>query len=188
MKKSLFVILLTISTLLGATVAMATTVPSLETSPEKSAVSTPSSETKIGVVNANKVFLESSQVVAARADFKKKFEGREKEVNEAQKDLQKAFEAFNKNSPTMKPEEKKAEEQKIIDQQKKLQEMQINLQNDVNEAQEKVFKEFQKKFEEVVSKIAASKGLDLVLIKVAVAYNRPGLDITDEVLKVVNSK
>ena len=174
MKKSLLTILLAVSALLGVTVAMA--------APDAKP------EVKIGVVNVNKILLESSQMTTADADFKKKFEGREKEVSEAQKALQKAFETFNKNSPTMKAEEKKAEEQKIMDQQKKLQDMQMKLQTDANETREKVFKEFYKKLEEVVSKIAASKSLDLVLVKAAVAYNKPELDITDEVLKAVNSK
>jgi outer membrane protein len=145
--------------------------------------STAFAELKIGVINVNKIFLESPQVAAAKADFKKKFEGREKEITNAQKDFQKTIEAFSKNSPTMKADVQKVEQQKIMDQQKKLQEMQMKFQNDANNAQEDALKDFSKKMETVVSKVAKEKGLDLVVAKASLAYNKDELEITNDVLK-----
>lgn len=164
MKKTLLAVLTACCLLLGSTVF---------------------AELKIGVINVNKVFLESPQVAAAKASFKKKFEGREKELNNAQKDFQKAIETFSKNSPTMKADVQKTEQQKIIDQQKKLQEMQMKFQNDANAAQEEALKDFSKKMESAVATVAKNKGLDLVVAKASLAYNKEELEITNDVLKIL---
>jgi outer membrane protein len=142
-------------------------------------------ELKIGVINVNKIFLESPQIAAADKDFKKKFDGRSKEITDLQKDFQKSVEAFNKNSTTMKDDVRKAEQQKIIDQQKKLQEMQTKFQNDTNSTREDTLKGFQKTLESAVSKVAKDKGFDLVVFKASLAYNKDNLEITDDVLKVI---
>ncbi len=140
-------------------------------------------ELKIGVVNVNKIFLDSPQIATAKSDFKKKFESREKALSDAQKDFQKTIEAFSKNSPTMKEDAQKAEQKKIMDQQKKLQEMQAKFQNDANAAQEEALKDFSKKMEIAVAKVAKEKGFDLVVAKASLAYVKDGLEITDDIVK-----
>ena len=147
--------------------------------------STAFAELKMGVIDVNKIFRESPQVAAAKTDFKKKFEGREKALNDAQKDFQKAIETFSKNSPTMKDDARKAEQQKIIDQQKKLQDMQMKFQNDANSAQEEALKDFSKKMESAVTKVAKDKALDLVVAKASLAYSKDELEITTDVLKIM---
>ncbi len=83
----------------------------------------------------------------------------------------------------MTPKAKEEAQKKIIDRQKKLREMQAKLENDLNTAQSDAMKEIVKKIEGVVNKIAANKKIDLVIAKAATAYNKPELDITDEVIK-----
>lgn len=157
----------------------------LETQAEaKSEVSTTAKiGVKIGVIDLSKVLLESPQLAKAKTDFKKRFEGREKEVSEAQKKFHSDIETFSKNSPTMKPDVQKTEQQKIIDQQKKLQDMQTKLQDDMSIAQNDIMKDLMKKVETIVDKIATEKGLDLILAKAGLAYNKKELEITDEVVK-----
>ncbi len=142
-------------------------------------------ELKIGVINVNEIFLKSPQIATAKAKFKKDFDVKEKALNEAQKNFQKAIEDFSKNSPTMKEDAKKAEQQKIVDQQKKLQEMQAKFQNEANAAQEDALKDFSKKMETAVAKVAKDKSLDLVVAKASLAYSKAELEITSDVLKVM---
>jgi outer membrane protein len=138
---------------------------------------------KIGVINVNKVFTDSPQVAAANDDFKKKFEGRQKELEEANKNFQKAVETFSKNSPTMKADEQKKEQQKIIDQQKKMQEMQTKFQADANNAQKDAMEGFVKNLEDASGKVAKEKGLDLVVMKTSLAYYKSEFEVTDDVIK-----
>ncbi|HBS52315.1 MAG TPA: hypothetical protein DEA62_05000 [Coxiellaceae bacterium] len=145
-------------------------------------------EMKIGVINYEKVVVESPQLAAAKADFKKKFEPREKEINEAQKKFQDEIAAFSKDSPTMKEDAKKAAQQKIMEQQKKLQEMQAKFQKDATTAQNDTMNNILKKVEDVINKIAADQKFDLVIAKTSVPYSKKELDITDEVIKQVKNK
>jgi len=142
-------------------------------------------ETKIGVIDYEKVVVGSPQLVAAKADLKKKFDPREKEISEAQKKFQSDIEAFSKNGPTMKADDQKAAQQKIMDQQKKLQEMQTKFQNDATTAQNNTMRDILKKIEDIVNKIATGKNLDLVIAKNSVPYSKKELDITDEVIKQI---
>lgn len=140
-------------------------------------------EMKIAVVDLNKVMLESPQWEAAKTKLKNKFDAREKEILAAQKTFQNDVENFNKNSLTMKEAAKKTAQQKIIDQQKKLQDMQMKFQNDFNAAQTDALQNVMKKIDGIIKTIAADEKLDLILAKGAVPYNKPELEIADKVIK-----
>lgn len=140
-------------------------------------------ETKIGVIDLNKILLESPQLTTAKADLKKKFDGREKELLDAQKKFQGDIEGFNKNSTTMKEDAKKEAQDKIIGQQKKLQDLQTKFQNDLTTAQNDIMRDILKKVESIVNKTAEDKKLDLVITKISTAYNKKELEITDDVIK-----
>ena len=140
-------------------------------------------ETKIGIVDYNKVLLESPQRKKAESDFQNKFKKPQKALLNAQNKFQKDIETFSKNSPTMKADTKTKEEKKIIEQQKKLQEMQGKLQKDANAAQQKAFGDMVAKIKKTAGDIAAAKKIDLVVDKATLLYNKKELEITDEVIK-----
>jgi outer membrane protein len=142
-------------------------------------------EMKIAVLDLNKVMMDSPQLEAAKTKLKSKFDSREKEILAAQKAFQSDVEKFSKDSPTMKTEDQKAAQQKVIDQQKKLQDMQTKFQNDLNAAQGDAMKGIVKKVEGIVEKIAKKKKYDLILAKAGTAYSKPGLEITDDVIKLM---
>ena len=137
---------------------------------------------KIGVLDLNKVMMDSPQVEAAKAKLKSKFDAREKEMVASQKAFQADIEKFNKESPTMKADAQKAAQQKIIEQQKKLQDAQSKFQNDLNTAQNEELKGIVKKIEGIVNKMAADKKFDLIVAKAGTAYNKPELEITSDVI------
>lgn len=138
---------------------------------------------KIGVIDLNKILASSSKVSDAKAQLKKQFEPKAKEINDAQKKLKSDIDNYSKNSPTMKSDDSKALQQKIMDEQKKLQEMEGNFQNDVTTAQNKAMDDIMKHVEDVVNKVAAKEKYDFVLTKMSAAYSDPKFDITDEVIK-----
>lgn len=139
-------------------------------------------ETKIGVINFNKILLDSPQLAAAKADLKKRFEGREKEMTELQRKFQKEIEDFNKNGPTMKSEDQKKAQQKIIDQQKKLQQLQGKFQEDLGNAQNKAMKSIVEKVESIVNSIGSKEKYDLILTNASTAYSKKEFDITNKVI------
>ena len=142
-------------------------------------------DTKIGVLDISKVISNAPQLEAAKTQLKNKFDPREKEITNAQSKLRAEVDDFKKNSPTMKETDSKAAQQKILDEQKKLQDMQVSFQNDLNAAQSSAMQDILKNIESVVNKIATDKKFDLVVAKAGVAYSNPSLDITDDVVKAI---
>lgn len=145
--------------------------------------STAFADLKFGVLDLNKVMMDSPQLAAAKAKLKSDFDKREKDILSAQQVFQKAVEDFNKNGPTMKADAQKNAQQGIVKQQKDLQEKQAKFQNDLNAAQGVAMKDIVKKIEGIVNGIAADKKFDLILAKAGTAFNKPELEITDEVIK-----
>jgi outer membrane protein len=136
----------------------------------------------IGVLDLNKVMMDSPQLAAAKTKLKNDFDKREKDMIAAQKAFQADIEKFSKNSPTMKDADKKAAQDKIVAEQKKLQEDQTKFQNDLSAAQGAAMKDIVKKIEGIVNGIAADKKFDLVLAKAGTAFNKPELEITTDVI------
>lgn len=141
------------------------------------------SNMKIGVLDTSKIAMNTPQFKAAQDKFKNEIDALEKEKLNAQKSLQSDIEAFQKNSPTMKADAKQAAQQKIIDQQKKMQEKLGKRQDEISASQNKEMQALSKKVEGVVNAVAAEEKLDLVIIKAATAFSKPEIDITDKVIK-----
>jgi outer membrane protein len=145
--------------------------------------STAFADLKIGVLDLNKIMMDSPQLAAAKVKLKSDFDKREKDILSAQQIFQKAVEDFNKNGPTMKADAQKNAQQDIVKQQKDLQDKQSKFQNDLNASQGAAMKDIVKKIEGIVNGIAADKKFDLILAKAGTAFNKPELEITDDVIK-----
>jgi outer membrane protein len=143
---------------------------------------------KIGVLDLNKVMMDSPQLEVAKKTLKGKFDVREKEILAAQKTFQSDIEKFSKDSPTMDEKKKTAEQQRIVGQQKDLQEKQAKFQKDLNDAQNEAMKGIVKNIEGIVNDLATSKKFDLIIAKAGTAYNKPELEVTDEVIKQMKMK
>lgn len=142
-------------------------------------------EMKIGVLDLNKVLLDSPQVAKAKAKLKKQFEPKEQKMLAQQKALQEDIKKYEKDSITMKSADLKVAQQKIMDEQKKLQDAQEGFQRDMLKAQNEAMQTVLTKVEKMVQSIAEADKLELVVTKAAVAYNNPKFDITAKVSKAL---
>jgi outer membrane protein len=140
---------------------------------------------KVGVVDLKKVFTEAPQVASMRAKLQGQFDPKGKELQALKKDYDANVDKLNKNGSVMKDQEKKDLQAKINDQQNKLQTMQMDFQKSVITAENQSMQTVSKQIQDAVDSIAKQKGLNLVIIKGAVAYNDPSFDVTDDVLKIL---
>ncbi|OGT07824.1 MAG: hypothetical protein A2X78_02120 [Gammaproteobacteria bacterium GWE2_37_16] len=139
-------------------------------------------DTKIGVLDLNKVLSNDPQVTLLQDQLKKQFEPRNQEIVTAQKNLQNDIDKYNKDSGKIKGNDVKKNQDNIIAEQKKLRDMQASFQHDLTDAQNKSMQTILKRVETVVNKIAADQKYDLVVTKVSTVYNDPKLEITDKVV------
>lgn len=139
-------------------------------------------DVSVGVVDRNKVAMDSPQLAAARTELKAKFEPREKSLMAKQAAFKADVDAYGKNSPTMSKQAKEAAQKKLMDTQKAMQAEQEKFQKDLMEAQGGKTKVIEQQIATSVGDVANSKKLDLVLEKAAVVYSKNNVDITNEVI------
>lgn len=151
-------------------------------------VPTYAASSKVAVINIKKILQDSKAGISAKAKLEKKMEelkaglsGDEKALVAMQEELQKKSSAWS--------EEKKQE--KVIAFKKKQRDFNIK-QEDANmemqKLQEKYITPIMKKLETIVEEVAKAKGADVVLPREGVLYFNKNIDITNDAIKVLNSK
>jgi len=143
---------------------------------------------KVGVVDLKKVLADAPQVSAMRAKLQNQFDPRNKELVALQKEMQTNMDKYNKDSAVMKDQEKKDLQNKIIDQQKKLRDMQADFQKSLMTAEDQSMQEISKLVQDAIDSLTKEQSYDLILAKGAVTYSNPSFDITDKVIKTLKDK
>jgi outer membrane protein len=151
-------------------------------------------DTKLGIVDAQKIF-EGSKVGKKDKFFLEDYvktrqrllESEEADLKQLQSDLQKQQAVLTPGAMQQKSEEFR---QRVETYQRHVQEM----QGEVEAKKRELLGVFSKKIEQVVAEIAAKERILLVLEKGAgsvgtmVLFNTPSIDITDQVIKALDSK
>jgi len=141
-------------------------------------------DTKIGVLDLNKVMKNSPQVTATQAALKQQFEPRSKDIMAKQEALKKEiadFNARNGNKARLDASQQKVKND-IIGEEKSLRDSAVNFQKDLAAEQNKQMKVVLDKIQNVVNQVAHDKQLNLVVTKISTAYNDANLEITDDVI------
>lgn len=145
-------------------------------------------DTTVGVVNVAKILHDSkaatsirAQVQAKQKDFQAQLDNKGKELQAEQQALVKQKDAIDKEAFNKKVQEFR---QKEASAQKAVQEKSVQLDKSVNDA----LGEVQKVINDIVKDVASEKKMTLVVSAGVVLYGDNSLDITDEVLKRLDSK
>lgn len=139
-------------------------------------------ETKIGVVDVNKVLNELPQVAKMKDNIKKKFDPRGRDFVALQNDLRSKLDEYKKNNTKLDKKELKKEQQEIIAENKKLIKERADLQRDLVAAQKGALLPILQDLAGVVGKIAKKQQFDVVINKTGTVYSNPKLEITDQVI------
>lgn len=154
-----------------------------------SSVMVKSGAPKIAVINMQDLLQKLPQMKQIGDDLKKQFSDRGKKLTDTDAGFKKNVEAFNRDSAVMSASDKQAAEQKLMQQQKDLQDMQKSLMQDSQAAQNKAVDALLKQIKDVVATVAAKENVDVVLLDAAVAYSsNQVVNITDEVFQQMPKK
>lgn len=153
-----------------------------------------SEEPKIGVIEPQKILentKEGKKIKASLEDYVKTrqrlIESEEADLKKFQQDLAQPGTA---SSPAVQQAKEEGFRQKAVAYQRHVQE----LENDIQTKKREVLGEFTKKIEKVVMEIADKEGIGLVFDKgesgvgTLVIYNHPSINLTDRVIKTLDSK
>lgn len=140
-------------------------------------------ELKIGIIDMNQVLQKSPYMISLNNDLLKRFQPRQTELNNAQKDLQDETSNFNLNSGTMSTDERTKMQTKILTDQANVQILTANLQRDLAIAKDEALRKFMAKFNTVIGKLAQDGHYDFIEQSTNFAFVNTRYNITEQVLK-----
>lgn len=140
-------------------------------------------ETKIGVVNTERVLRDAAPAVRAQKKIEKEFEKRDQEMQRLAKQLQTLQEALEKNAVTMSESEKRNKEREFSELNREFQRKQREFREDLNQRRNEELASVLERANKAIKSIAEAEKFDVILQEAA--YVAPRVDITDKVIKAM---
>jgi outer membrane protein len=137
-----------------------------------------SAQTKVAVVNMQKAVFDTAEIKKADAEMQAKYKPKQDEVNKLNaqiEDLAKQLQAGAGKLTAEAEADLRAQGTRL---QRDLQYKQQDLQEQVNEDRQSILTGSSKKMGDVVTKLAESKGLELVVDTQNAYYFKPAMDLT----------
>ena len=142
-------------------------------------------ELKIGVVNVDRVLRDASPAKVAQQKLESEFKRRDNELNDSESRLRVASERFDKDAPTMGESERVRRQRDLVDQDRELQRKRREYQEDLNQRKNEELSALLDRVGRVVKQISEQDKYDLIMQEAM--YASPRVDITDKVIKALNS-
>jgi len=142
-------------------------------------------EIRIGFINTDRIFKESTTAKQAQAKLEQEFSKREKDLVDAEKSLKTAVEKFEREAPTLSESQRLSRQKQLGEQDRDFQRKRREFQEELNARKNEEFQQVLERANRVIKQVAEAEKYDLVLQEAV--YINPKHDITDKVLKVINA-
>jgi outer membrane protein len=142
-------------------------------------------EFRVGFVNTDRIFREANTAKVAQTKLEQEFSKREKELVEIGNSLKSNSEKLERDSPTLSDTQRSTRQRQLADQDREFQRKRREFQEDLNARKNEELQQVLEKANKVVKQVAESEKYDLILQEAV--YINPKHDITDKVIKVINS-
>lgn len=140
-------------------------------------------DTKIALVNPDRILRESAPAEAAHVLLQKEFASREKALAKAGKDLKAEVEAYQKKRAKLSQPERTVTERRLADAERRLQRQERELREDLNRRRNEELQSILMRTNDVIREIAEKEKYDLIVQEAV--YFSPRIDITDKVIKAL---
>ena len=149
------------------------------------ASSVSAADLRVGVVDLRKLIDQSSQSQKSQADLKKEFQPKENKLVNEQKELKKLEEKLEKDAAVMSDADKRKTEKELIDRGREFKRQMDEMRQDYGLRANQEMAKIQKVIQEAIQTVAKDQNFDLILVD-GVAFAKDGLNITDQVEKLLN--
>jgi outer membrane protein len=143
------------------------------------------SGTRVAVVNSEKVFNESNLAKAMQTRLQNEFTKRQNELRDSAQKIKTAAEKLDRDAAVMNEAERIRRQRELADQDRELQRKQREFTEDLNQRTFEERAKIAEKANQVLKSIAEQRKLDVIVQEAA--YVSPKADITDDVIKALNS-
>jgi len=148
-------------------------------------VSAQAQEFRIGFISTDRIFREANTAKAAQTKLEQEFSRREKEVMDLGNTLKTNSEKLERQAPTLSETQRVARQRQLSEQDREFQRKRREFQEDLNARKNEEFQLVLERANRVVRQVAEAEKYDLVLQEAV--YINPKHDITEKVIKVINS-
>jgi outer membrane protein len=142
-------------------------------------------EFRVGFVNTDRIFREANTAKAAQVKLEQEFARREKELNDMGTALKAASDRFEREAPALSEGQRGTRQKGLIDQDREFQRKRREFQEDLNARKNEELQSVLDRANRVVKQVAEQEKYDLILQEAV--YINPKHDITDKVIKALNS-
>lgn len=143
-------------------------------------------EVKIGFVSTERIFREAAPAKAATAKIEQEFSKRQKELQEMAARLKDMSQRFDKDAPVLADSDRARRQRELTDLEKDFQRKQREFREDLNQRRNEELAMVLDRTNKVIKQIAETEKYDMVFQEAV--YVSPRIDITDKVLKALNTK
>ncbi|OIM98332.1 hypothetical protein A9235_05350 [Polynucleobacter sp. MWH-Tro8-2-5-gr] len=142
--------------------------------------------TRVAVVNSEKVFNESNLAKAMQTRLQNEFTKRQNELRDSAQKIKSAAEKLDRDAAVMNEAERSRRQRELADQDRELQRKQREFTEDLNQRTFEERAKIAEKANLVLRQIAEQRKLDVIVQEAA--FVSPKADITDDVIKALNSQ
>lgn len=143
---------------------------------------------KIGLVNIQKIMMESRAGKEAKASFEREIESKRSVLSAKEKSTRAIEEDLKATGAKLKADARKAKEEKLAEEIKELRRMNQDMQDELKKKDTELTSKILKEIMEITRKVSEERGYSMVMqIGPQIVYAAKANDITDEVLKRYDS-
>lgn len=142
-------------------------------------------DSKTGYINTQRITTESGPAKLAQAKLEQEFSKRQKELADMQVSLKSFGEKFDRDAPTLTESQRATRQKEFAEMTRDFQRKQREFQEDLNGRRNEELQQVLDKANKAVKQVAEAEKYDLVIQEVV--YSNAKHDITDKVLKLLNS-
>jgi outer membrane protein len=143
------------------------------------------SGTRVGAVNVEKVFNESNMAKQSQVRLESEFSKRQNEIRLSVEKIKAAAEKLDRDAAVMNEAERARRQKELAEQDRELQRKQREFNEDLNQRNFEERAKVTEKANIALKQVAEQKKLDIIIQDPA--YANPKTDVTDDVIKALNS-
>jgi len=146
-------------------------------------------EVKLGYVDMQRALGETEDGRKAKANLKKIFDQKQKELDEQQEELKKAIEDLDKKRTLLPADKVHEKEVELQGRMQKVQQTYVRHQQDLQTKEQEATGKIIERMQKILGKIAISENFTMIFDKTAggIVFAKPSLDLTNDLIRRYNA-
>jgi len=142
---------------------------------------------KVGYVDMQRAITETEEGKKTKANLKKIFDQKQKELDEQQEAVKKAIDDLDKKRTLLPPDTVRTKEMEIQAQMQKVQATLLRHQQDLQQKEQDAMAKILDRMQRIITKMATAENFTMIVEKTALVYAKPHLDLTNELVRRFNA-